>query len=78
MPVSKLGLCFHKPVASNMGVYTTSYLLVAIAGSKLQYRGMAHGLLFDPDSMETLVRVWNGRRASKEAEAACNACATHA
>jgi hypothetical protein len=38
-----------------MGQYTTSHLLLNILGSIVQYKGVAHGLAFDPVSMTPLV-----------------------
>jgi hypothetical protein len=51
-----MGVCFHKPLASQMGTYTTSYLLLSILGSMTQYQGISQGLLLDPDTLEPLVR----------------------
>ncbi len=48
-----VGLCFLKP--ADVGQYTTSHLLINILGSMTQYQGRSQGLLFDPESMDTLV-----------------------
>ncbi len=50
-----MGVCFHKPLASQMGTYTTSYLLLSILGSMTQHKGVSQGLLLDPDTLEPLV-----------------------
>jgi hypothetical protein len=54
-PGQKMGVCFHKPLASQMGNYTTSYLLLSILGSMTQYRGVSQGLLLDPQTLAPLV-----------------------
>ncbi len=56
-------VCFHKPLASEMGIYTNSYLLLAILGSMTQYEGVSQGLIFDPSSMQSLV-CGNGTRVN--------------
>jgi hypothetical protein len=57
VPLPKLGVCFHKPRAAEMGLRTHSYLLISILGSMVQYKGMGQGLIFDPATMETLVNT---------------------
>jgi hypothetical protein len=54
-PGSKMGVCFHKPLASQMGNYTTSYMLLSILGSMTQHRGVSQGLLLDPQTLAPLV-----------------------
>jgi hypothetical protein len=54
-PGSKMGVCFHKPLASQMGTYTTSYLLLSILGSMTQYKSVSQGLLLDPLTLAPLV-----------------------
>ncbi len=59
----KMGVCFHKPLQSEMGTYTTSYLLINILGSIVQYRGPSQGVIYDPVTMATLMNTPGMARA---------------